>query len=153
MRETPSKLDNWPADLKYVFEQNNPKASRTVILTPYDSHSARTVGIEWVHKSDPVRKNALTLPNTKSRSKKKKRNAMREQERTEDAEPVFVSKWKGIFDLVLLDEGHKVRHVMTKIHASILLLEAATHWFLTATPIINSAYVSTSSQIELEALT
>ena len=153
MREAPSKLDNWPADLKYVFDPKDPRASKVVILTPYDSHSARTVGIDWVHKTEEVRSSAMALPNTKTKSKREKRAEMKSREGYADCEPVFVSKWKGVFCMVILDEGHKVRHPMTKVHASILLLDASIHWFLTATPIINSAYVSTPSETDLKTPT
>ena len=68
---------------------------------------------------------------------------MRKLEKSNEIlKPIFISKWKGVFSTVMLDEGHEVRHVMTRLHASILLLQAPINWFLTATPIVNSAFVS-----------
>ena len=53
----------------------------------------------------------------------------------------FESKWADVFRVVLLDEGHRLRHSNTKTYASVSLLNADVHWFLTATPVINSARV------------
>ncbi|KAL8841352.1 MAG: hypothetical protein Q9170_000983 [Blastenia crenularia] len=140
MREAPEKLDNWPAHLRYVFDTSDPRASKTIVLTPYDSHSSRTVGIEWVDKHDPAKKAAMAVPALKGKYLKREKAKMRQEAEANEKEPIFVSRWKGRFRCVILDEGHKVRHPITKLHASILLLEADINWFLTATPVINSAY-------------
>ncbi len=52
--------------------------------------------------------------------------------------------------MVLVDEGHKVRHVLTKIHSSLAQLEAKINWFLTATPVMNTAFVGTRPHINLK---
>lgn len=54
----------------------------------------------------------------------------------------YRSKWEGIFHLVVLDEGHKLRHWWMRTYAVVKGLRASVHWFLTATPIVNSSLVS-----------
>ncbi|KAL8976770.1 MAG: hypothetical protein Q9205_007295 [Flavoplaca limonia] len=141
MREAPASLKNWPESLRYIFDPKDPRASRVVILTPYDSHVARTVAIKWVDKSHPDRKNALALPYRSARSRKKlEKERKARQKELEFQEPVFTSKWKDVFESVWLDEGHRIRHAMTKTNASILLLNCKIAWSITATPNINSSF-------------
>ncbi|KAL8646788.1 MAG: hypothetical protein Q9210_005932 [Variospora velana] len=143
MREAPADLRNWPEHLRYIFDPADPRASRAVILTPYDSHMARTVGLVWVDKDSAERKEALALPDQTFKSRKKLRQEKKARAKElYHQEPIFVSRWKGIFEFVWLDEGHRIRHAITKTHASILLLEARTHWLITATIQINSSFVS-----------
>ena len=144
MREAPASLKNWPQILRYTFDPKDPRASKVVILTPYNSHVARTVAVQWVDKNHADRKNALALPyrNTKFRKtleneRKARKTDLRYQE------PIFTSKWKDVFESVWLDEGHRIRHAMTKTNASILLLNCKIAWNITATPTINSSFVST----------
>ena len=75
----------------------------------------------------------ITERQAKSRTKRRGRH--------HDEEPIFKTKWKGCFGIVICDEGHHIRHVHTKIHASMTQLEAKVYWFLTATPIMNTALV------------
>lgn len=132
VREAPKNLDQWPEDLRYVFDTTDPRASRTVIVSPYDTHKDRTVMVKWVMKTKGVRGH-------KKRSKRKHRDEVAK----------FTSRWKGIFAMVICDEGHRIRHVETKTYASIKLLEASINWFLTATPIMNSSLVRIFPQITL----
>lgn len=71
-------------------------------------------------KALPAVKEALANPEFKSEAFKQKRKAVKDREGQGDFEAVFVSRWKGKFGLVILDEGHRIRHVITKIHASML---------------------------------
>ena len=48
MREAPLKVDNWPEHLRYVFDTEDPRASRTVFVTPWDTHKERTMDTDWV---------------------------------------------------------------------------------------------------------
>ncbi|KAL8834745.1 MAG: hypothetical protein Q9170_003622 [Blastenia crenularia] len=141
MREAPDTLRNWPSHLKYIFDKTDPRSSKVVILTPYDSHATRTIALDWVDKKDPKRTEALALPDHNSDSRERiKRERTKRPEVLQSQEPIFRSKWKGIFECIWLDEGHKIRHAITRINASILLLDAPFLWVLTATPVINSSY-------------
>lgn len=146
MREAPIKLDNWPAHLRYIFDHTNPEASKAVIISPFDSHSGRTMNTVWTASTSGVRT-------------KKKRSARQAIAKTKDRkdhpgeEPLFVTKWRGRFGVVLCDEGHKIRHIVTKIHASIHQLEAKVNWLLTATPIMNTSMVRSHPHINLKMVT
>ena len=144
MREAPIKLDNWPAHLRYIFDPANPQASKAVIVSPFDSHSGRTIETVWTAR---VRTNKKGSAAHRAVAKTKRRQ---DPEDHLDEEPEFVTKWKGRFGVVLCDEGHKVRHVMTKLHASLHQLEAKVNWFLTATPIMNSSMVRSHLHINLK---
>ena len=141
MREAPEKLDNWPDHLNYIFDTTDPRASRAVILTPYDSHAARTIRTEWREKPQQAKKSSSSAagPDVATKKPKKKKGQ----------EPLYFSRWHGRFQIVLCDEGHKIRHPSTKVHASIAQLQAPINWLLTATPIMNTSMVRSSFQIDL----
>lgn len=44
MKKAPDKLNNWPSNLRHVFDKNNPRASHALILMSYESFSGRIVG-------------------------------------------------------------------------------------------------------------
>ena len=135
MREAPKSLDNWPEHLRYIFDPNDARASKVVVVTPYDTHKERTVATEWV-----------TSKKKEKRRKWKKRP--KEAEHTYER-PIFTSRWKGVFGMVICDEGHRCRHVLTKTSTSIRMLEAPINWSLTATPIMYSSLVSTSPHTDM----
>ena len=112
MRDAPRRLRHWPAKLEYIFDPNKPAASRTIVLSTYDTFTART------------------LVETEIPQEGKK------------PETVYSSKWSGIFRVVILDEGHELRHPWTKSYHAVKNLNADIHWFLTATPVINGSVVS-----------
>lgn len=114
VRDYPQSLRNWPKHLRYIFDLTNPKASQTIILSSYDTFAQRTLKV----------------------TKQQKRNGQYKK--------VYTSSWQGVFDIVIMDEGHKLRHPFTKTYASIKMLKANVHWFLTATPVINDSMVSAS---------
>ncbi|MCJ1260140.1 hypothetical protein MMC24_007980 [Lignoscripta atroalba] len=65
---------------------------------------------------------------------------------------VFTSRWVSIFKVVILDEGHKLRHPWMKLHVSVYQLDALVHWFLTATLITNDALDNYKSFKTVQAL-
>ena len=111
MREAPASLKNFPAHLKYIFTATDSRSSKVVVLTSYETLGRRT------------------LASTKTFNDK-----------GEEIQ-VFHSRWEGIFEVVLLDEGHKLRHTWTRLYAGVKELKANVHWFLTGTPIQNDAKV------------
>ena len=56
-------------------------------------------------------------------------------------EKVYMSKWTGVVNIVIIDKGHRIWRLSTKFFASIKQLEANTHWFITAMPSINNLFV------------
>ena len=70
MREAPDKLDKWPERLLYVSDPQNPRASKTIILSPYDSHASRTMRTEWVDAPEGKKKRTS---GRKSKPKARKR--------------------------------------------------------------------------------
>lgn len=53
----------------------------------------------------------------------------------------YKSKWKNLIGIAILDEGHKLRHWYIKMFAAVKGLAATVHWFITATPVVNSPLV------------
>jgi SNF2 family DNA or RNA helicase len=119
MREAPGNLKNWPSHLRYVFDRKDPRASKTVILVSYETWADRSVTVARI-------KNTELQDELHGKSKPRR---------------VYTSKWKNVFSMVCADEGHKLRHPWTKVHASVLQLHAQYHWFLSATPVVNSSSV------------
>jgi SNF2 family DNA or RNA helicase len=112
----PESLKRWPEHLKFMWDQNDPKASSVVILTTYDTISERIVSIREQEASEPEGKK----------------------------EKILANRWKGCIETVVMDEGHKVRHPRTKIHTMVKRFRARSHWFITATPTVNSVLVCTA---------
>jgi SNF2 family DNA or RNA helicase len=111
MLKAPVDMSLW-GDKAYVFDKTNPKASKVVILTTYDTFTKRSV-IKIRKKGEPKSKTH------------------------------FKSRFSDHFAVVMLDEGHKVRHVTTQYWASIKKLNAPINFFLTATPVVNAPDVRT----------
>ena len=107
MREASHKLDNWPEHLRYVFDCGDARASRVVIISPFDFHAARTMDVTFV-KRDKLRVQEGTLTERRVKSKTKKRGDHPKEE------PIFKTKWKGRFGAVICDEGHRIRHFTQK---------------------------------------
>lgn len=47
--------------------------------------------------------------------------------------------WKGKISLTMSDEGHQTRNDKTQLHWMLRRLNDETNWYLTATPMVNSA--------------
>jgi hypothetical protein len=47
--------------------------------------------------------------------------------------------WKGRISLTMSDEGHQTRKDKTQLHWMLRRINADTNWYLTATPMVNSA--------------
>jgi hypothetical protein len=111
MREAPASLTNFPSHLTYIFDKSNPTAAKTVLLTSPETLQSRTL------------QKTVYMDN---RGKQRKK---------------YSSRFEGIFEVVLLDEGHRFRYTWTRIYAAVKHLNADIHWFLTGTPIQNNAHV------------
>ena len=68
-------------------------------------------------------------------------NRISRRKRHFDEELVFTTRWKNIFIMTILDEGHRLRHLSTKTYASIIQLEAIIDGLFTATPGMNTPLV------------
>lgn len=133
MREAPHKLENWPDHLRYVFNTDDPRASKVVIVSPFDCHSARTMDVTY-----------------RRRARRAVASRIEAHKGHQGEVQVFTTKWKGRFSVVSSDEGYRVRHVITKIHASIEQLEAKIHWILTVTPVMNTLMICYRLHIDLK---
>ncbi len=51
---------------------------------------------------------------------------------------IYESKWTEVFNMILLNENHRMRHSEIKIFANVQCLKTNIHWFLTITFIINN---------------
>ena len=111
MKEAPGKLTNWPPYLRYIWDTKDPQASSAVLLSSPETWQRRTL---QEHKLDDER-GGTTITHS--------------------------SRVAGKFKVVLLDEGHRFRYQDTKIFAGVYQLQADIYWFLTGTPMQNSAMV------------
>lgn len=89
MSEAPHKLDNWPEHLRFVFDRNDARASKALIISPFDSHAARTMDIIFVEKSKLQAKKGTLITERQAKSKTKRRG------RHLSEQPIFKTKWKG----------------------------------------------------------
>lgn len=129
----------WPANLKYALDKNDPDASRTVIISPFDTHSARTLQLD-----EPLMDRLAGASRTgKARKRWKKRTTHAR----------YFSVWADRVRLVIVDEAHKLRNRDTKFHASIKKLKAAFYWLITATPTLNRPKVCISERSRDAVLT
>lgn len=93
MREAPLRLDNWPEHLRFVFDTKDPRASKIVIISPFDSHSSRRMEVVYVPKSTLQDKKTTTSQRAaRSKTKRGKKNPLEEG--------IYVSKWKGRFGVI-----------------------------------------------------
>lgn len=99
----------FPINLKYIFDDQDPRASRTLIITLPGTHSSRSL----LEDRNPEKKGWESS----------------------------TSWWAGRFRFVMVDEAHKLRHDNTKFWHSIGKLNAQFHWFITASPIVNTEKV------------
>ena len=113
----------WPSHLCYIFDTADPKASRAVVLSTYDTFVQRTIITTWKPKVEykPLKK-------------------------------TYVSKWANVIGTAILDKRHKLCHQTTQLYVAVKLLAADSHWFLTATPIVNSFFVNYISLYRCEQM-
>lgn len=111
MKKAPSNLTLWPRHLQYIFDKTDRNAAATVVISTYETFASRT-----------IEQSEVARPGKKPKVQ-------------------YNSKWPDVFGTLLLDEGHKLRHYWTRIYAAVKGLNADVHWFLTATPVVNSSLV------------
>jgi hypothetical protein len=122
----------WPKRLQYIFDTKDPRAARTIIISSYSTMRARIVQTQKITDA------TLKLFENKSKPEGWCYNKTRKR-----YEQYHVIKfWQGKLAMTASDEGHITRNDQTQTHWLLRRLDAAIHWHLTATPIINSALVS-----------
>lgn len=125
MRTAPDNLEEWPENLQYIWDKNDPLASTTVLLVPYTTFAVRSMRVRW-HQSGKYEAGAVWSG--------KHQCHMR---------PEYRQRYKKRFSVVVCDEGHRLRHPKTLIHKAVKMLKAEINWVLSETYQINSADVST----------
>ena len=103
----------WPSHFCYISDTADPRVSRAVVLSTYDTFARQTIITIWKLKAEykPPKK-------------------------------TYVLKWANVIGTAILDKKHKLCHQTTQLYAAVKLLAADLHWFLTATPIVNSFFVT-----------
>jgi hypothetical protein len=110
--EKDDRLTLWPTHLKYIFDTTDPKASRTVFISTYDTMSERCLD-----------------------------DRAEIDKETGKEKTVIFNKWAGVFRIIAMDEGHRLRHPGTRGAKMIKTFQAEVFWFITATPTVNSPLV------------
>ncbi|KAK8174184.1 hypothetical protein IWX90DRAFT_500523 [Phyllosticta citrichinensis] len=108
----------------YVFNKKDERASKTVLLVPYQTFSDRSMETLDTRANMFMESEGLKKWSTKLR-KVVLRN--------------FEQRYQGHFSAVFCDEGHRIRHENTGVHQCVSLLDAPINWIITATPEVNSA--------------
>ncbi|KAK8250017.1 hypothetical protein IWZ00DRAFT_292032 [Phyllosticta capitalensis] len=121
MRTAPDNLEEWPENLQYIWDKNDPLASTTVLLVPYTTFAVRSMRVRW-HQSGEYEAGAVWSG--------KHQCHMR---------PEYRQRYKKRFSVVVCDEGHRLRHPKTLIHKAVKMLKAEINWVLSETYQINSA--------------
>lgn len=101
MKEYP-RLDALPANLKYVFDTSDVKATSTVIITSYETHMARTAtkkmrNVPGVH-FDPPQFDNEDQPIWQTPPKK---------------EVPWATNQKGVYGLLIADEAQRIKNIDT----------------------------------------
>ncbi|KAL2801512.1 P-loop containing nucleoside triphosphate hydrolase protein, partial [Aspergillus granulosus] len=110
------------------LDWKDPQTSRTIVLTSYETWSARTI-VEAGKSTDPVAPEIEEAGEIQDRIGTST-SASRDKSR-------WNSSVAGQFLRVVLDEGHKAKNILSRVHQSIRLLNAKHVWVLTATPMLN----------------
>lgn len=105
----------FPDHLKYLLDQQDPKAKQAVILTSYETHKSRTLP-EALQKE------------TRSTRMKNLRNVKLPH--------------SGKFGLLIADEAHKIKNKRTILWALLSMQDFSASIFATATPMFNAVRVS-----------
>ena len=111
MKEILNKLINWFHQLRYIFDKNDSRISQIVLLSSYETFFAR---ILFVHE------------------KRDENNKINK---------IFESRWKKIFEMIILNEEQNLRHSNIKTFVNINLLKADFYWFLSITSVMNNFIV------------
>lgn len=124
MEAAPHDLSQWPEHLKYVFDTQDPRASRTLFMVPYETWTIRSLEKGW---EEPNETN--------------KWQAEWSDDHQKDMIVKYTTRFQDVFGAVICDEGHRLRHDFTNLHVSVEGLKSPVNWFLTATPQLNHAKV------------
>jgi SNF2 family DNA or RNA helicase len=122
------RLKGMPRALRYIFDDNDERASKTVILTSLETHTQRTVKTERHNKGE------LRSYDPPKFDKDGKELFTREV-------TTLASRVENFCSMVIVDEGHRLRNPRTKSFFSVAAMDAPFYWLLTATPMINSPHV------------
>ncbi len=112
MKKVFQKLIHWFQKFMNIFDINDRMTFKTIVLSTYDIFANRIV-------------NTIVEKRLRKNDKKK-----------------YVNKWAKRFNIVILNEDHKLRHSWIKIYAFVKKLHVKIYWFFTITFIMNSAFVN-----------
>jgi hypothetical protein len=135
MREYPS-LEAVPGNLQYIFDKKEPRALRTIVITSYETHKLRT-GIKMT-------KNIPGKPYKPARFDDRGDPIWKRPPRKLH---YWITKHDGTYSLVIADESQKVKNYSTGLWTVLYLQNFRKTLLLTATPMYNSAKVSSSHSL------
>jgi hypothetical protein len=111
IKKKSDNLKNWFSNLQYIFDTNNSRAFRVIILSFYEIFVVRIL--------------TIFIKRIKFNKEKK----------------IYESKWTEVFNMILLNENHWMRHSKIKTFANVQCLKTNIHWFVTITFVINSSLI------------
>ncbi|KAJ2987359.1 hypothetical protein NUW58_g4554 [Xylaria curta] len=131
-------LDNfrrWPANIKYMWDEGNPRASKVVLIMTMESWATRTCVREKFEKN----KNEGDVCESESDEGDTYDRDSYEEDQNPKLEwtSSFAKEGRG-FSLVIVDEAYKVKNRSTKNWRSVYLLERQFTLLITATPCMNT---------------
>ncbi|KJX95927.1 hypothetical protein TI39_contig856g00002 [Zymoseptoria brevis] len=104
-----------PNSLKYIFDTNDEKASRTIIACTYTTWRKRVMSAKAVTATD----HALFPDGCENWHREKPRAPLKKYELRDTSK-----RWENAFKMTILDEGYAVRNNKTQMHWSIRHLKA-----------------------------
>ncbi|KAL4982726.1 P-loop containing nucleoside triphosphate hydrolase protein [Aspergillus falconensis] len=117
------------------LDARDPATAKTLILTSYETWSIRTTkeanSSEQTVAAGSIEEHIDTIATIQDDLDAVKTMTPKGQRQRWESTAV------GLFDRVILDEGHKVKNINTRQHQSIALLQAQHIWIFSATPMLN----------------
>jgi hypothetical protein len=112
MKKIFQKLIHWFQKFMNIFDINDKMIFKTIVLSTYNIFANRIV-------------NTIVEKRLRKNDKKK-----------------YVNKWAKKFNIVILNENHKLHHSWIKIYAFVRKLHVKIHWFFTIILIMNNVFVN-----------
>ncbi|KAI1211585.1 SNF2 family N-terminal domain-containing protein [Annulohypoxylon truncatum] len=107
---TAKEFREWPPDLNYVWDEDDPAASRVIIVMSIDTWGSRTCTNQVLDENGQIKEG--------------------------DWRSSFTELGRR-FSIVVVDEAYKIRHTTTRCWKSVALLERQFTLLITATPCMN----------------
>ena len=130
IREYP-RLDALPTNLKYIFDTSDQRALKTIIVTSYETHKART-----------ATKKTKIIPGVSFKKPRFDDDGNKIYKIKPKKEQYWVTNHIGVYSLLIGDEVQKIKNLSTGIWSILYTQSFRKTLLATATPMYNHVRVS-----------